>query len=107
MDLITVYATFPNREVAESAINESLKKNQIACANLIPNAISYFTWKSKTTKQAEVVVFMKSSKDRYQELENTLKKFNPYECPCIVAYSIEEGYDLYLNWVEESLARRK
>ena len=107
MGLITVYVTFPNGEVAKSVIKESLKKKQIACANLIPSATSYFVWKGKIDRQVEVLVLMKTSKDRYQELENTIKKFHPYECPCIVAYPIDRGYGLYLDWLKENLERKR
>ncbi len=107
MEVITVYATFPNQESAENVIREGLNKNQIACANLIPHIVSYFKWKKRTNKEKEIAVLFKTTKDRYGELENTIKKFHPYECPCIVSYNLENSYPLFRDWILENTQRKK
>jgi periplasmic divalent cation tolerance protein len=70
-----------------------------ACANIIPGIQSIYRWKGKVVKAQEVLLIMKSSKPRYRALEKAVKAMHTYETPEIIALSVKEGLDQYIEWV--------
>ena len=46
-------------------------------------------------------MLIKSTRDRYAELESAIRARHPYEVPEIIAWPIEQGLpEAYLDWVE-------
>lgn len=43
---------------------------------------------------------MKTKKSLYKELENKIVELHSYETPQIIAYDITNGYEGYLNWID-------
>jgi len=46
-------------------------------------------------------VLIKTTAERYPELEKALRAEHPYELPEIIAVPIERGLPAYLDWVGE------
>jgi periplasmic divalent cation tolerance protein len=73
-----------------------------ACANILPPIESIYRWEGKLEQAEEVLVFFKTTAQRYPELEAKLKELHPYDVPEITATPITAGSADYLLWVADS-----
>lgn len=101
-ELLLIYVTVPDGKTGKQIITHLLKKKLIACGNLIPEVVSFFNWKGKTQTEKELIVIVKTTSHCYSRLETEIKKLHPYDCPCIVALPIKEGYKPFLKWIKEN-----
>jgi periplasmic divalent cation tolerance protein len=44
---------------------------------------------------------IKTTRQRYPELEQTIRALHPYEVPEIIALAVERGFAPYLRWVAD------
>ncbi|MFT4548082.1 MAG: periplasmic divalent cation tolerance protein [Verrucomicrobiales bacterium] len=100
MPAILVLATFPDIEKARQIGTALVEKQLAACVNLIPNVESIYRWEGKVETASEVQALIKTTSDRYPELEKAICDLHPYEVPEIIAVEIAAGLPAYLRWVE-------
>ena len=48
------------------------------------------------------VLFIKTSKDKFEELEKYIVKNHPYSMPAIVSLPWDDSHEPYKNWVEKN-----
>ncbi len=94
-----VLCTFPSRDVAEKAAHILLAERLIACASLLPGLTSIYRWEGHVQSEEEVLVFLKTSADRYTALEKRLLALHPYDVPEILAFHSTSGLTAYLDWL--------
>lgn len=102
-DQILIYMTATDREEAVKITSQLLEKNLIACANIFPEMVSIYTWEGKTEQNPEVAVFMKSDRESFKKLEETVLGLHSYSCPCLVALPLVAGHPAFLDWISRSL----
>ena len=100
MAVIAVLTNLPDSESAFNLAREVVHLRLAACANVLPTVTSFYRWEGKEEAAGEVPVLMKSTQDRYLELERAILARHPYDVPEIVAWPIERGFGKYLDWVE-------
>jgi periplasmic divalent cation tolerance protein len=101
---VTVIAVLTNLPDSESAFNlarELVKLRLAACVNVLPGVTSLYRWEGRDEEATEHQVLIKSTRERYPELEAAILGLHPYSLPEIVAWPIELGHPGYLRWVEE------
>ena len=104
---IVVIVTTTNKQEAEKIAQQLLKEQLIACANITCPVSSLFHWAGKLEKAEEYLVFMKSRKDLFEKLAETVKALHSYEVPEIIALPIVEGSKAYLDWLDSCLVEPK
>ncbi len=102
---IIVLVTTANKQEAENIAHRLLKEQLIACANITGPVSSLFRWSGKIERAEEHLVFMKSRKDLFEKLTETVKALHSYEVPEIIALPIVEGSEAYLGWLDSCLIR--
>jgi len=100
---IIVIVTTASKAEAETITQRLLEAKLIACANIIGPIESYFHWSGKIDKAEEYLVLMKSRKDLFAKLAETVKASHSYEVPEIIALPIVNGSKPYLNWLDDCL----
>ena len=95
--------TTASKAEAETIAQRLLEAKLIACANIIGPIESHFHWSGKIDKAEEYLVFMKSRKDLFGKLAETVKASHSYEVPEIIALPIVDGSKPYLNWLDDCL----
>lgn len=103
-DKILVYSTFSNQDEAEKIAEILLKKNLIACANILPHTSSIYWWEGEIQKGQEVTMIAKSINRHYKAIEENILAEHSYDCPAILCLSIDSGSESFLNWIAESTA---
>ena len=104
MAVIAVLTNLPDSESAFNLAREIVHLRLAACANVLPGITSFYRWKGREEQATEVPVLIKSTAERYAELERAIRARHPYDLPEIVAWPIERGLGEYLDWVESECA---
>ncbi len=102
-DKIVVFVTVGKAEEAETLARSLVEKRLVACANMIQGVSSWYWWEGQVTQDQEVLLMLKTSRERFHELEREVQRLHSYAVPEVIALQIVEGAANYLNWIEESL----
>lgn len=98
--LCIAYCTCPDRECAERIAALLVNQGLAACVSLLPGATSVYRWQGELCQDAEVVLMIKTTQARLQDLESTIGKEHPYDAPEFIATPVIAGSDQYLTWIE-------
>jgi periplasmic divalent cation tolerance protein len=101
MNALLVLTNLPDRAAAERLADALIAKRLAACVNLLAPCRSMYRWQSEVQHDEEHPMLIKTTYERYPELEAEIRAQHPYELPEIVAVSIERGLAGYLAWVAE------
>jgi periplasmic divalent cation tolerance protein len=99
MSTLLVLTNLPDRAAAERLADLLVEKRFAACVNILAPCRSVYRWKGAVQHDEEHPMLIKTTAERYPELEKALRAGHPYELPEIVAVSIERGLPAYLEWV--------
>jgi periplasmic divalent cation tolerance protein len=102
--VLLVLSTFPDAATARRIGRELVEQRYAACANILPQIESIYWWVKEVESATETLVLFKTSADRYEALESTLRQLHPYEVPEIIALPLTAGLPAYLSWVTENCA---
>lgn len=98
-DVLFVLSTCPD-EATATRISEALVSERLAaCVNRIPGLRSMYRWQGQVQDEPEVLLLIKTTRDRFNALEVRLKALHPYEVPEIIALPVVAGSAEYLAWV--------
>ena len=88
---------------AETIARALVQERLAACVNVVPGAVSIYSWEGKVVEGDEVLMIVKGRADRLEPLVNRIKELHSYEIPGIVALPVVGGNDAYLDWVSEQV----
>src|SRR3954453_12308230 len=101
MNTLLVLTNLPDRAAAERLADLVVTKNLAACVNILAPCRSVYRWKGAVQHDEEHPLLIKTTAERYPELEKALRAVHPYELPDIVAVPVERGLPAYLEWVAD------
>ncbi len=96
--LITVPSKGESVRIAESLVSQRLA----ACVNIIPGIESIYRWEGKIAHDEELLLLIKTTSDRFAELELQVKDLHSYTTPEIIALEVKDGSSAYLRWLRDS-----
>jgi periplasmic divalent cation tolerance protein len=99
MSALLVLTNLPDRAAAERLAEALIEKRVAACVNILAPCRSVYRWKGAVQRDEEHPVLIKTTAERYPELERAVRAVHPYELPEIIAVPIERGLPAYLEWV--------
>jgi periplasmic divalent cation tolerance protein len=102
--VIAVLTNLPDSDSAFNLARELVRLRLAACANVLSPATSFYRWEGRDEQATEFPVLVKSTRERYAELEAAIRELHPYELPEIIAWPIEAGLPAYLEWVAGEVA---
>jgi periplasmic divalent cation tolerance protein len=94
-----VFSTAPSAEVAETIARALLDERLIACASLLPGVTSLYRWQGAVQRDAEVLMVMKTRRERVPALLRRLPGLHPYDVPEALALPVVDGLPAYCRWV--------
>jgi periplasmic divalent cation tolerance protein len=101
---LLVFVTTPNNDEAARIAEALVSERLAACVNIIAAIESIYRWEGKVTRDSEALMIIKTTEERYPELERRVKELHSYSTPEVVAIRIERGSEQYLNWLRDSTA---
>lgn len=106
-EILLAISTFPDAGLARSVARQLVERKLVACANIGGPMQSIYHWQGKIEESEEIMVFFKTTRERFSEFGQALRALHPYEVPEIVAVPICAGLPEYLGWVEDCCAAER
>ena len=92
-------STCPDDETAARIARTLVEEKLAACVNRIPGIASTYRWQGEIRQDTEVLLVIKTTRERFDDLRQRLAEVHPYEVPELVAFDIAEGLPAYLEWL--------
>ncbi len=100
-EFIVVLTTVPNPEKGEEIAKKLVEERLTACVTILPARASFYWWEGKIEREEEFVLFIKTKISLYKKLEELIISIHPYTVPEIIAFSIIDGFQKYLDWLRK------
>jgi len=98
-EVLVVFTNLPDRPAAEKLADALIAQRVAACVNILAPCRSVYRWEGAVQHDEEHPMLIKTTRERYPELEAALRANHPYELPEIVAVPVGAGLPAYLEWV--------
>src|SRR2546423_1546628 len=102
-DQIVVLMTAPNVEEATRIAEMLVERKLAACVQILPPMTSIYLWKGEVERASEILLVAKSTRAKFDELEQAVRAIHSYETPEIIALPIVAGSPSYLSWLSNCL----
>ena len=76
-----------------------LEENLIACVNIIPGVKSLYRWQGKIQQDDEVIMLIKTLKDKQVAVFERIKQLHDYDVPEIIALESDSIDADYFDWL--------
>lgn len=93
------FCTCPSEDVARDLSSALVGENLVACVNILPGLTSVFQWQGRVETEQEVLMVIKTARDRSEALASRIAELHPYDVPEVVVLPIESGLPAYLDWI--------
>lgn len=100
---IIILVTASGKKEAKYIAQQLIKNKLAACVNIIDKVNSSFRWQGKIDQASEVLLIIKSKKEKLAKIIKTVKAAHSYDVPEIIALPIIGGHKPYLDWINDSL----
>jgi periplasmic divalent cation tolerance protein len=102
---IIVFVTCEGKEQAERIAQAVVTERLAACVNVLPGVRSCYTWEGKVTWAEEVLMLIKTTRDRFDQLRDRVRALHSYQVPEIVSVTIDNAFEKYSAWIEDSVGK--
>jgi periplasmic divalent cation tolerance protein len=103
VDKMIVFVTCESREQAETIARSVVGEKLAACVNVLPGVRSCYVWEGKLTWSDEILLMIKTTRPRFDQLQDRIKALHSYSVPEIVGVTIDAAFERYGEWIESSL----
>jgi periplasmic divalent cation tolerance protein len=100
---VVALSTVATAEDAERIARSLVEKGVAACVNVVPGVVSFYRWKGKLERDAEMLLVIKTTGERFEALKAALLAEHPYEVPELIALPVAAGHERYLEWLADSV----
>ncbi|TFE68599.1 divalent-cation tolerance protein CutA [Methylacidiphilum caldifontis] len=97
--LISCASIEEGQKIAKRLLDERLA----SCVNVIPQIYSYYWWENKQEEAPEILLIVKTSKEKWDKLVMTVKANHSYQCPEIISFEPSQVFHPYLSWWQNEL----
>src|SRR5689334_6428022 len=105
-DKIIVFVTCESVEQANTIAQTVVTEKLAACVNVLPGIRSCYVWEKKLTWSNEVLLLIKTTRGRFDQLRDRIKELHSYAVPEIVSVTIEDAFDKYIDWIDSSVGAK-
>ena len=102
-DKIIVFVTCESKKQAETIAQAVVSEKLAACVNVVPGVRSCYVWEGTLTWSDEFVLLIKTTRGRFDQLQDRIKGLHSYEVPEIVAVNIDDAFNKYIDWIDEGV----
>jgi periplasmic divalent cation tolerance protein len=96
---LVVLTTLANADAARSLVHRLVTDRLVACGTMLDGARSIYEWEGNVEETDEVLVVLKTRRDRWDRLVHVIRDVHPYDVPELLALPVDAGLDAYLDWV--------
>lgn len=101
MGTIAVLTTTDSKESGKAIARALVERKLAACVQL--SAIeSTYAWEGKVEESPEFRLLVKTTSDRYPEVEAAIRELHTYDLPAIVGFRLDHAFEPFAAWVAEN-----
>lgn len=100
---IIIFITASHKKEAKKIAQALVGRRLCACVNIIDKVESLFTWQGKSDKAKELLLIVKTKKNKLRRIIGLVRSLHSYSVPEIIALPIIGGYEPYLRWIDDSV----
>ena len=97
-------STCPDAETAAKIAHVLVEERLAACVNRLSGIQSTYSWQGEIHEDVEVLLLIKTTRERFAALRGRLMELHPYEVPELIALDIIDGSPAYLDWIARETA---
>ncbi|MCX4677397.1 divalent-cation tolerance protein CutA [Streptomyces sp. BE308] len=101
---LTVLTTTDSEDKAHALARGAVEARLAACAQISAPVSSVYRWQNAIETNEEWQVLLKTTAERYDELEDHIRAAHDYDIPEIIAIPVVRGSARYLGWVTAETA---
>ena len=101
-EYILAMTTVSSESQARDLVRKLVEGRLAACINQIHTASTY-RWKGALEEAPEILLLIKTTRNRQAELQKMLLEAHPYELPEFITVPITGGSESYLKWLQGSV----
>lgn len=102
--MIIIFVSFEKKEDAQKVAHYLIDKKLAACVSFMP-VESVYVWDGKKNHNSEIEAIIKTTEEKYDELEKAIKELVSYDIPQIIAVKPEKVQEKYLAWVKYAVSK--
>ena len=99
MSVLACFCTCPDAASAERLAGALVGERLAACVQVLPGVRSVYRWQGAVERADEVLLLVKTTRERLDALAARVRALHPYELPELVAVEAAGGLPDYLAWV--------
>lgn len=92
-------STCPDDATAAAIARVLVEERLAACVNRVSGVASTYRWQGAIRDEGEILLLIKTTRERFDALRARLIALHPYEVPELVAFEIAAGHAPYLDWL--------
>ncbi|UCH96485.1 MAG: divalent-cation tolerance protein CutA [Candidatus Aminicenantes bacterium] len=100
-EFLQITTTTDSKELAMQIAEKLVEQKLAACVQVSGPITSIYEWKGKIENAQEWYCVIKTRKNLYPQVEESIKTLHPYEVPEIIALPILQGKKDYLDWITQ------
>ena len=104
--VILALTTCPDEASAQAVAAALVQERLATCVNRIGAMRSTYFWDARLQDEAEILLIIKTTAGRLDELRTRLGDLHPYELPELLAIEVAGGNERYLEWVRMGVRRK-
>lgn len=101
---LTVLTTTDSEEKARILARGAVEARLAACVQISAPVTSVYRWQNAVETTEEWQLLLKTTAERYDELQAYIEEAHDYETPEIIALPVLRGSARYLGWVSAQTA---
>ncbi len=105
-DTVVVLVTVPTADAGGKIAVAAVEEGLAACVNIVPGVRSIFRWEGRVQDEPELLLLLKTTRERLGALETRVRALHPYSVPEFIAVPVVAGHGPYLAWVAECVSAK-
>ena len=104
--VILALTSCPDEASAQAVATALVQERLATCVNRIAGVRSTYFWDARLQDEAEILLIIKTTAGRLDDLQARLGALHPYELPELIAIAVAGGNERYLDWVRMGVHRK-
>ena len=102
-DKIIVFVTCESKDQADKIAETVVTEKLAACVNVLPGIRSCYVWKEELNWSDEVLLLIKTTRGRFEQMQERVRAMHTYEVPEVVGVTIDDAFQKYLDWIDTNV----
>lgn len=94
-----IWSPFGSIEEARPVAEALVQENLVACANILPEVLSVFSYEGRVQSAGEVGVLFKTHSRLLESATQRLSQLHPYETPAICGWLVDSAPQETRDWL--------